>query len=206
MNSKRCFSLLAFVCALPLSIMAQHQVDTNAFAQNTVFFSIGGNGVLYSLNYDRSWRTGGSKMSASLGFTYLPDAGTVQHGAYSLSIPAQWNWYHGEKNHVEHGLGLSYLSGWNSSSEDYTDVVIRSQTLDLFIKPVGYRYQRPQGGFFFRFNILLKISLVELNPAWTEHIKDDASPPPQTLPWLGIDLGYSFRPKRSQSEAIDPAR
>ena len=170
-------------------------IDPQA-TSNTVYLSLYGQGMLYSLNYDRSWFSAKNGMSISLGMTYLPDFGSDSPNApqtAQFSVPAQWNWFHGNRSTMEHGLGLSLLSGWNAVGVGYDGTgPAQSTSLHAFIKPIGYRLQPKRSGFFLRAYPLVGFKLMEFNDAWRSYIDTYPSEEESIFPWFGLDLGYSF--------------
>lgn len=188
--------LLAVLC-VGQELSAQMAGDSAATRWNTIYLSAWGQGALYSLNYDHAWRTGANRMSISLGCAYFPETRPDQAASPSVdkySLPVQWNFFHGKRNTMEHGLGLSLLNGWNAVGNGYDGTGRAHETsLDVFIEPIGYRLQPIDRGFFFRSYILVGYKLIEFNPAWKEHVtlypEDDRS----IYPWFGLDFGYSFK-------------
>jgi hypothetical protein len=170
--------------------------DTAAFATNTVFASGLGNGLLFSLNWDHRWPIGNDRwMSVSGGFTYYHYHGGAEPTNFPvISVPLQWNWFKGRVHHREHGAGLTYGSGWYGGFGTEGQP-LTSQGIYLFAKPIGYRYQKPTGGFFFRLNVLTWVRIIELNELYVEANGYWETPP--IFPWAGLDLGYTFRPPKT---------
>jgi hypothetical protein len=176
---------------LPAAMSGQSDTRKVASADNSVYLGFLGNGWLYSINYDRSWRLRKTGLSVSMGCAYLPDVpGGPQVARFSL--PVQINIFHGQKSSMEHGAGLTYGSGWNATTARGGS---HSEALHLFLKPIGYRYQRNTGGFFLRASALLAIKLVEYNEAWALYESGGGGPEPNGV-WFGVDLGYTFKRKR----------
>lgn len=182
--------LPALLCFAAFDGMGQSARDTVEFARTTVFASGLGNGLYYSIGIDHRWRSAReSWMSLSVGATYVPDnRGTLNVPKYSL--PIQWNWFRGQSHHREHGAGLTFGSGWYAGSGS-GDGPLASNGIYLFAKPIGYRFQRPHGGFFLRVNILAWARIIELNRRYVEEHGYWETPP--IFPWVGFDLGYTFR-------------
>lgn len=164
--------------------------DTSAFARTTIFASGLGNGFLYSINWDHRWHIRSTRwMSLSGGMTFYPGSDYPTNFP-KISLPVQWNWFRGRTHHREHGAGLTFGSGWYTGwSVDGQPTA--SQGIYLFAKPIGYRFQRPHGGFFMRVNILAWARIIELNQRYVEAYGYWETPP--IFPWLGLDLGYTFR-------------
>ena len=188
--------LLLLPVIMCLDSIAQTALDTSALARNTLYASILGNGLYYAVSIDQRWRTkNGRHMSCSVGLTYVPGDPDVRLTP-KFSLPIQWNWFRGISHHREHGAGLTFGSGWYAGSGT-GDGPLASQGIYIFAKPIGYRYQRATGGFFLRVNILTLARLIELNQRYVEKYGYWETPP--IIPWLGVDVGYTFRP-RSKSE------
>ena len=164
-------------------------LDSNT-GKNAIYIGLFGNGWLYSVNYDRSWKVKMLYLSMSMGCGYLPD---YQGGpqASKFSLPIQFNVFHGHNSFMEHGIGLTYGSGWNATTAEGG---IQSNAIHLFLKPIGYRYQAETGGLFIRVNGLVPIKLVEFNDAWTSYDSDSNEPMVSGV-WFGVDVGYTFEGK-----------
>ncbi|MBK6540409.1 MAG: hypothetical protein IPG10_03815 [Flavobacteriales bacterium] len=186
--------LVTLVSALPFAMAAQN--DTVHRIQHTMYLELLGNSLQYGLAYDLSWRVGSSWMSAGAGASYLPDLDPLQEGSPSSSeftLPVQWNWFHGKRRHWEHGLGVTYASGLDALGGTYD---IHSDALWACIKPIAYRIQRPKGGFFFRAKVYLIAKIAEFNVEWRQYTAVYGEPHITISPFLGIDLGYTFRTKQ----------
>lgn len=185
------FRQIAMVLLLQPAVMSgQNDPIESISSGSTAYVGILGNGWLYSVNYDRSWRMKEMGLSMSMGCAYLPDF-TRGPRAARFSLPVQINIFHGHNSSMEHGAGLTYGSGWNAINAQGGS---RSEALHLFIKPTGYRYQRKTGGLFIRAYTLVAIKLVEFNDAWALYEKGGGGPEPNGV-WFGVDLGYTFKRK-----------
>lgn len=129
-------------------------------------------------------------MSVSGGFTFYPGSDYPTNFP-KLSIPLQWNWFRGKSHHREHGAGLTFGSGWWTGWSEDGDP-IASQGVYVFIKPIGYRFQQNNGGFFLRVNLLAWTRVAELNRRYAEAYGVFLKTPP-VFPWIGMDVGYTFR-------------
>ena len=149
-----------------------------SFAQNnTIYFELLGNGLVYSLNYDRMVT---EKISVRAGYGGLTvsqmtiSSGTIVNEDIKITlIPVLANYLRGEGNHkLEMGAGIVLVS------LDYTGNVADvnfSLAADGAIPTgnFGYRYQKPEGGFFFK---------ASLCPFFAETMVTS----------VGLGLGYSF--------------
>lgn len=135
--------------------------------KNTLFVEALGNGLIYSVNYERfvapriAIRIGGeylggsfdSSESVSLGL--FPVMGTVLLGEGT--------------HHIELGAGLTFATA-NVDLDELGEL----DAAALPTATIGYRYQKPEPGFIFRIG-------------FTPVVLDE-----RVLPWGGISLGYAF--------------
>ncbi len=139
--------IITVVIALMLSLNSHAQDSTlvTSFSRNTVFTELMGNAFLYSINYDRLFfKTKNVKLSTRGGISYF-GAGTGK----LLQLPIEANLLLGNKRYFETGLGLLYLMYQDPdprSNYPYAPLSFR----------IGYRYQQPKGGFFFRCGYLFR--------------------------------------------------
>lgn len=136
-----------------------------ATAPHAIYLEVLGNGVLYSLNYERRFTP---HISGRVGFMYtraesegsfsddLAQANVRSSGSVWL-VPLMINYLSGQgNNHFEAGVGVLLGSA------------------ELGTATLGYRYQRPDGGFVFR---------AGFTPVFNREF---------FLPWFGISVGRSF--------------
>lgn len=169
---KKLIALFAVIFAASTTLFAQEGgvnqtpeavVSSITVQRNTVFVEVGHNGSLYSLNFDRILAQSGNFKLATrfgLGVNSNVFSGDIDP-AISLETDALW----GKNNHYfETGLGVLTGIGFEqtvastiSQSENGTKVVKYTpekeyNTLSLLGR-VGYRYQNPNGGLFFRASV-----------------------------------------------------
>ena len=137
-------------------------------ARNAAYVELLGNGLLYSMNYDRMITP---RVSARVGIMGL-GAATDSASAGIIAAPVMVNYLFGEGNsHLETGIGLMLASGSVDDVEGFED---ESFSGAVGTATLGYRYQRPAGGFVFR---------AGLTPFFgTDGI----------APWFGISFGYGW--------------
>ena len=130
--------------------------------QHNLFLEIGGTGGLYNITYDCSFALSEKrKLAVGLGGLYIPQL------LYFISPQINYL-FKGKKNsHLE--LGSGYALVWFSGD------LVPVQYVSIRI---GYRYQRENGGFFW------KITIVP-----TYEIGDLFLP----MPIPGIAFGYTFK-------------
>jgi hypothetical protein len=71
------------------------------------------------------------------------------------------NYFYGVKHHFDYSIGVTYIHGLMRDGLSSIDDNIA--TANLFLYPhMGYRFQKPAGGFFARVNLGANIKLGEL--------------------------------------------
>lgn len=194
MNSALKYLILLCTFFLLMSRNSMAQSDST-IAKNTIYVEGLGNGIFGSLNYDRLLLIKKLKFSYRLGFIYLP------HNVISFyTIPIEFNFLRGKKNHSEFGIGFSYVNGLNEKSynvpdgSNFSTIYEYSRAIYLNVKPIGYRFQRPSGGLFFRTGIAITSKIAELNINY-RNIKSNSNQP-AIWPTISISLGYTFRKRK----------
>jgi hypothetical protein len=146
--------LLVLVFALSISICARAQTKAETFtAKNAVYFELGGSSGRYAVNYSRIfYQKGKLKLNASAGFSMWRNGKLDSKASWLPVIPLEVTALYGKSNHhLEMGFGFtSYLATSLKSvpgTFEFRDKVGLSAFIPL---RVGYRYQKPEGGFFFR--------------------------------------------------------
>ena len=120
-----------------------------ATAENSIFFELGGNALIYSINYDRLLDPHWS-LRAGIGYMGLgtTDAG-LDASLTIIPITASYCPYSEvggiPNSKLELGAGICYF---NMSASTFGDSFNGSGVAGTLI--VGYRYQQPDGGFLFR--------------------------------------------------------
>lgn len=122
-------------------------------AKNGIYLELGGSSGRYALNYSRIFHQKGKlKLNASAGFSMWRDKVNDFKTYWLPVIPLEVTALYGNLNHhLEMGFGFTSLLDrtlfYDSGSLELDDKVV----FDAFIPlRVGYRYQKPEGGFFFR--------------------------------------------------------
>ncbi|HCX77064.1 MAG TPA: hypothetical protein DHU93_18445, partial [Algoriphagus sp.] len=140
--------------ALPFQLLAQ-KVNQSSNARNTVFIEIGGNAGQYAFNYGRIfYQKEAFKLTATSGFSLWAekiDGSTVWNPALPLELTSLLG---RNRHHLELGFGITpFLEAEIISSFESGELVQTKGSRDLgAILPfrIGYRYQKPEQGFFFR--------------------------------------------------------
>jgi hypothetical protein len=137
-------------------------------APNAVYLELAGNGLLYSLNYDRLLAP---KIAARVGVMGLGAASDTSSAAV-LAAPLMVSYLFGEGNsHFETGIGVMLAAGAVDEVEGFED---ESFSGAVGTATVGYRYRRPGGGFVFRAGVTPFFNTSGIGP------------------WIGLSFGYGF--------------
>lgn len=158
----------------------ESEIDKNDTKKNTVYFELLGNGGLYSIGYDRViYQKNDKGLSVSMALTYFPRNSSDIYEFFpnnSGYISPQINYFKGNKHKLELGLGytlaMHYIDNPMKVEEPkflYTHYICAR---------VGYRYQNPKNGLFFKAGfLLLQVFSKDLF---------------FIAPWAGFAVGKSF--------------
>lgn len=143
--------LLMLIFTGSLHCFGQSEAETFT-AKNIVYLDLGGNAGQYAFTYGRVFHHKGKiKLNASAGFSmwYLGSSSNIR---WLPAIPVELTAFYGKSNHhLELGAGVtSYLDNsiyFDQETFESVDKVVFGAILPVRI---GYRYQKPVGGFFFR--------------------------------------------------------
>ena len=168
------FKLLVF--ALLITFNVSSQIDSAYFSEinipdtrpvdsvvklkkNTIFLEFMGNGFIYSVNYDRLFDVSKKiKMSSRIGFHFTNKFPFQYYRTISVPIEISGMYpFYGNKHFLEIGLGLTYLNS-NDLYTNHTEHVI------AFVPRIGYRFQKPEGGLFFKLGFTPLYDWIVLNP------------------------------------------
>lgn len=160
--------------------------------KNNTFYTeiLGISGSVFSFNYDRILtKDNNFFLDLTMGVGYLPsikDWNPVYGIPVSLNISSGHNYHH-----FEFGIGLTYNSG-NVQNQKITESFggsinsnITYESLRAFWCSIrlGYKYQKPTGGLFFRVGFTPFIKLKTYSTYETNDI---------ILPLIGLGIGYTF--------------
>lgn len=149
------FPLIASLVLIQNNIFAQDEAELFT-AKNAIYAEVGGNSSLYALNYSRIFHQKGRlKISASAGLSmrYTKASEPIYPSFWSPSLSSEITAFLGKsRHHVEFGTG--FLTSQNRDfifDTNYQNNIREQVYWDQFITGrIGYRYQKPDGGFFFR--------------------------------------------------------
>ncbi len=162
----------------------------SVFQKNTVYLEVLGNAPLYSINFDRILSKQNKRATAGrVGLMVYPAS-----DYFLLSFPLEMNILFGQgKGYFELGSGFTpFYHRWLSRSftnanGNIVDFSSRDAWFGGVSLRVGYRRQKPEGGFFYRlgFTPMLFFSVDE-----NVEVEENG-----ILPWGGLSIGYTFKRK-----------
>lgn len=141
--------------------------------KNSIYFELLGNGIIYSFGYDRLIITKDLyKISTNIGLTAIP-ASPFSSDFQVYTISPQLSFLIGQKNNLELGLG-------------YTMALLKSDSEinNILVYRIGYRYQKKDGGLFFRIGFT-PFSFIKKSPDFFNNYL-------YFQPWGGITIGWTF--------------
>jgi len=156
--------------------------EVQKVAKNAIYIEGLGNGIFYSLNYERSIQ---SNISIRSGLSYFVLFGEAEHKstgekeevfAEIVTSPIMLNYFIGKGNHkVEIGGGMVLFSLRGQSSEVSSNgIKFKVGVFSLLTGTLGWRYQPRGGGLVFK---------VAFTPIFNFG---------DFLPFGGIGIGYAF--------------
>jgi hypothetical protein len=160
------------------------QAKSERSAKNSIYVELGGNGALYSLNYERFFI---DDAAVRIGAMFMSVSATASGGGTTASASASWFAAPlmfsylgvGSPNHkLELGGGavMMYFSGSGTSS--FATNISASGFVIAPTATVGYRYVPTDGGFNFKAGFTPFL----IAAAGQTHF----------YPWAGIAAGYGF--------------
>ncbi|MDD5570291.1 MAG: hypothetical protein PHD97_03950 [Bacteroidales bacterium] len=203
---KKLTFILLFFLLSSISLFGQNdsvQKNKNCYEKNTMFIEFLGNGGFYSLNYDRiinekknhkvsirggislssltNWISSDENITEPMslpGNLFKNYFGDESYNK-SLILPIEINYLLGKKYFFEIGGGLT--------GDIHLIKNIYGSRLYLFTRILGFRYQKENGGFFFRAGLVpsFKIFLYKnefLFDPWRYYFS-----------YISVDIGYTFK-------------
>ncbi len=191
------------------SILLSIVISTSCFAQefdsaaaqtvrakNSFYIEGLGNGLVYSLNYDRLFMERKKTiLAARIGASWFPSGG----GNYRIGALGELNLLYGKGKHfLETGLGLSYMYlddyYWLTDEQGTVLEVVDQKLHWLFATGrFGYRYQKPEGGFFFRAAFTPVFQFYDKREDKYGGLFSQPDPAMTLQAWGGISIGYTLR-------------
>lgn len=141
-----------------------------AQTRNAAYFELGGNAIIPSINYER-WLS--DRWYGRVGFTVVTGEDSDGDEDVTYAIPVMIGGFNNPagNHHFETAGGLLFVTGDSQDLFDEDDEEINNVAGTVTI---GYRYQKPGGGFVFR---------AGFTPVF------DTS---DILPWAGVSFGYAW--------------
>lgn len=148
--------------------------------KNTIFAELGGNGFIYSINYDRLIDLSKKfKFSTRIGVHYTHYVPFQYYRTFCVPVEFSGLYAICKQSHfIELGTGISYMSLYDQFANRQSDMFI------LALR-AGYRFQQPKGGMLVKVGFIPIYDFVDINP--------DPDAPIHT--WFfsgGLGLGYTF--------------
>lgn len=142
-----------------------------AQSRNAAYGEIGGNGIIPTVNYERRFNERWyGRIGLGVAFAYTEDESDT---AFAIPLTASWVNRPESNHHLELGGGITVVAGDRQDLFDYGNNDEEFSTVSM-TAIVGYRYQKPDGGFLFR-------------AAFTPVAGGG-----YLLPWAGISFGYAW--------------
>lgn len=148
--SKTLLASLLLVLLSSFYLQAQEEPAPAFTAKNALYLEVGANAIYYSINYERIfYQQANFKMAARAGVSAIPiNIANKNYGGYILPLEIV-GLLGKSKHHLEVGTGITpywmphQIRGFEEEFDSYKFNAI------IPIR-IGYRYQKPEGGFFFR--------------------------------------------------------
>lgn len=186
--------------------------------RNSIYFEVSGQGIYPSISFDRIYRIEEKrKTSFTSGLTLIPTS-----NLFVFSVPVSHNWLFGKRNHyLECGIGVTamYLREGNiSASRGYYDqngiylyetfIGNENNFFSYLTSKFGYRFQKQDGGIFFRLTLTPHIALVSryggikdkskgvktnISDAYTEYFSSVAFFGSRVLLRSGFSIGWTLK-------------
>ncbi len=207
--------LTIIILALTFQYNSQEIKEISTIKKNTIFLEAGGQSLFYSLNYDRLFRIHKKiQNNFELGLSIIPKN---KNSDYVISTPVSCNFLIGKSNNkLEIGIGLTamFVRKFSYSQPDYDDpfgnkyihFYEKNEKSIYFSPKIGYRFQKADGGFFFKamvtpiipftFSSFIKERNVDVQTIFVPYYYSKRQQTSFTkgdfYSWLGFSLGYTF--------------
>lgn len=167
--------LSGWACGQSKRLLHDMQERERPIAKNGINLEMGGNALVYSLNYDRVLiQTDYYKGTVRIGIGVLPYPQSIKENRTWLFVPIEYNNLFGPKNHfLEVSLGTTYSNSLQGANHWITG-------------RVGYRMHGFDSGFFFRTGMVLQY-IPFANPQFYRGALQDIFLPLPSVAW-----GFAF--------------
>lgn len=186
------------------------------FKPNTISIELLGEGGIYSFNFDHLMNNQKKVFNSYTVGTCLFFVPNLYGTNFIFTPHFSYNFITGHKNnHFQFGAGISSFFCNRSNAEShysfmddngtkiYTDFFGRQFLYSQFISAnIGYRYQKPEGGFFYKIAFTPSICLLIFEgKIYGKEFTDPRSRLsginktglPLVLPWGGMSFGYTLK-------------
>lgn len=190
MKNGNSFLKLVFIVTLALAIVISFttsaQTEPETFtAKNAIYLEVGGSSGIYAINYSKIFHQKGKlKLNASAGFSMWRNEKLDSKTSWLPVIPLEVTALYGKSNHhLEMGFGFTSFLSTSLESVSGTFEFRDKVVYDAFISlRVGYRYQKSEGGFFFRVGYT---PIIDFPPSTGGNWSFNPY-------WAGVSFGKSF--------------
>lgn len=165
------FAIIQLQC---VKLTFAQKFSKDDYVKNHIFFELGGNGFLYSFNFERMV-TKNFVLRAGFGYWFGVNAGLGTPSGTFYSVPITTSYLIGEEHSkLELGLGAAFFS-----AEDATIFFVNlgDQSNLVVTTIIGYRGSSRDGGFVFR---------IAFTPFY--QFGSDF----KFYPYAGVSFGHSF--------------
>ncbi len=184
---------------LVISTAAQDS-NANKSASNTLYGELLGSGLRVSVHYDHLFKLPLNNIYLSAGGGIAPYR-EGQSFAY-VYFPIHGLVLYRFKNSFAE-LGIVWIAGrhWSGSFLHPGDYI--SYNLQMVTPKVGYRFESPNGGLFFETSIILldnnqnDAAFIIADFPWSQQLEITYNG--RFYPWVGISVGYTFKPQINTS-------
>ncbi len=188
-----CIKMAIVILSVCLIDISYGQTQIADPAKNTVFCEVGGNGVFYSLNYDRLFTP---SFGFRIGYSYYSLSPTNASSTLTIHvIPLTVNYFYGSGNSkLELGLGMTYspTSRFQIPGILTQEEIIVDTKITFFTAVIAYRYQPLNGGLNFRIGIVPSYGTLSTgSPDHTVFVSSNWHNVFEYY-WPCISLGYTF--------------
>jgi len=192
-------NILKYLLAIIVQVGVQFQGftqdkrDTVQIQKNTLYAEAFGNCLYGSINYDRIIvNRNKNKVSLRIGMMPYPKITSLAAVTFEVS------YFHGVIHHFEYSTGLIYTHIL-SQQPHYLNNVYETVGSLLITPNIGYRYQKPSGGFFARIGIGVHIKLGEFYRYTPSKHDDTFSESITRISFRGA-IGYTFKKSKKSKE------
>lgn len=165
------------ILLLALAVLAAAGSGEAQETNNAVYFELGGSAIVPSVNYERRLTErwfGRIGVSVVTGESSTSIGETESDTTFIVPLTGSWISRPEMNHHLELGGGVTIAAGDRQDLFEFGDADDENFSTAFVTGIVGYRYQKPEGGFQFR-------------AAFTPVAGGG-----DFLPWAGVSFGYAW--------------